>query len=94
MRVSRRWITWAHEPPAESGVEASVKLCELAEGPGRGPVEVSDPDLVRELVSVAECYRRPSPGDALWDMGPWWRSQPAKVIDAGRQALRNLQEPR
>lgn len=88
MRVSRKWIEWAHVPPAESGVEASLRLCELADAPGRGAVEVTDLDLVRELVDVAETYCRPARGDALWDMGPWWCAQPRKVIDEGRRVLR------
>ncbi len=90
MKVSRKWIEWAHTPPAESSVEASVKLCELADGPGQGSVEVEDPELLKELVSVAECYRNPSSGDSLYDMGPWWRGQPRKIISEGRAALRSL----
>ncbi len=94
MKVSRKWIEWAHTPPAESGVEASVKLCELVEGGLRSAVvEVNDPELVRELVSVAECYQRPVPGDSLYDMGPWWRGQPRKVITEGRAQLRAQQTP-
>lgn len=92
MKVSRRWIEWAHTPPAEDGVEPSVKLCELAEQPGTGSVEVNDQALIAELVSVAECYGRPTIGDSLYDMGPWWRSQPRKVITEGRAALRALQQ--
>lgn len=90
MKVSRRWIEWAHEPAAESGVEASAKLCELADEPGTGSIEVSDPVLITELVSVAECYRNPSPGDSLYEMGPWWRGQPKKIITEGRAALRAI----
>jgi hypothetical protein len=88
MKVSRRWIEWAHEPPAESGVEASARLCELAEAPGTGNIEVTDPALLKELVSVAECYRSPTSGDALYDMGP----QPGRIITEGRAALRALQQ--
>ena len=93
MKVSRRWIAWAHTPPAESSVEASVELCVLADGPGQGSVEITDPELLTELVSVAECYRNPSSGDSLYDMGPWWRGQPRKIITEGRAALRSLQQP-
>lgn len=90
MKVSRKWVEWAHTPPAESGNEASARLCELAEQKGRGAIEVTDPALIEELVSVAECYRKPVSGDALFDMGPWWRGQPRKVIEAGRSALRMI----
>lgn len=92
MRVSRKWIVWAHEPPAESGGEASLALCELAEGPGgTGSVEVNDPALIAELVSVAECYRSPRSGDTLYEMGLWWRGQPKKIIAEGQAALRQIQ---
>ncbi len=87
MKVSRKWITWAHEPAAESGVAASEALCKLAEGPGSGAIEITDRELIAELVSVAECYRNPTLGDALFDMGPWWRAQPRKIITEGRKAL-------
>ena len=92
MRVSRKWIEWAHTPPAESGVEASEKLCELADDGTRNAfVEVTDPALVKEIVSVAECYQRPVAGDSLYEMGPWWRNQPRKVITEGRALLRAKQ---
>lgn len=90
MKVSCKWIEWAHQPPAESGVEQSVRLCELAEGTKARSVDVTQADLLRELVSVAECYRRPTRGDGLYEMGPWWRSQPRKIIEEGRAALRAL----
>ena len=90
MKVSRKWIVWAHEPPAESGVKESAELCTLAETPGKGLVEVSDPALIAELVSVAECYRNPRAGDSLYEMGPWWCGQPRKIIEEGRAALRVL----
>ena len=93
MRVSRKWVEWAHTPPAEDGVEPSVKLCDLAERPGKGGVEVNDPALIAELVSVAECYRNAMPGDSLYDMGPWWRCQPKKIITEGRAALRAMSPP-
>jgi hypothetical protein len=91
MKVSRKWIEWAHTPPAESSVEASVRPCELAESPGTGRVEITDTVLLEELVSVAACYRNPTSGDALFEMGPWWRGQPAKIVVAGCAALRSLQ---
>lgn len=92
MKVSRKWIEWAHRPPAESGVEASLALCELTEAPGIGSIEVTAPELLNERVSVAECYRNPTAGDSLYDMGPWWRGQPGKIIAEGRVALRALHQ--
>ena len=94
MKVSRKWILWAHTPPAESDVAESVRLCDMAEQSGRGAIEITDPALVAELISVAECYRNPKAGDALFDMGPWWRGQPRKVIEAGRAALRAAEKAR
>lgn len=91
MQVSRKWIDWAHTPPAESGIEPSARLCEMAAQPGRGNIEVDDVELIQELVSVAECYGQPASGDSLYEMGPWWRGQPKKVIAAGRAALRARQ---
>ena len=93
MKVSRKWIEWAHTPPAESDNEPSKKLCDMAEGPGAGSIDVDDPELIAELVSVAECYRNPRSGDSLYDMGPWWRGQPRKIITEGRPALRAIQQP-
>lgn len=92
MKVSRKWIEWAHTPPSEDGIEPSAKLCEMAEAPGTGAIEVSDEELLKELVSVAECYGSPRSGDTLYEMGPWWRSQPRKIITEGRAALRALQQ--
>lgn len=88
MKVSRKWLLWAHTPGAESDQPLAYRLCELAEAPGRGSVEVTEPELIAEIVDVAECYRNPSPGDALYDMGPWWMGYPRKVIKAGKAALR------
>lgn len=91
MKVSRKWIIWAHEPVAESGGEESLRLCELAEAPGKASIEITDPNLLKELVSVAECYRNPRAGDSLFEMGPWWCGQPKKIIEGGRAALRAAQ---
>lgn len=87
MKVSRKWIDWAHGPGAEDGQPLATQLCDLAQGPGRGAIDITSPELLRELVSVAEIYRHPVPGVTLYDMGPWWMGQPAKVIAAGRRAL-------
>jgi hypothetical protein len=91
MRVSRKWLEWAHGPGAEDGQPLATRLCELANTPGNGAVDVTDPALIAEVVDVAECYRNPSLGDALYDRGPWWRSQPSKIIASGKAELRALE---
>ena len=53
-----------------------------------GAVFISDPAWIVELVDVAERYRNPCAGDALYDMGPWWMGQPRRIISEGRAALR------
>lgn len=88
MKVSRKWLLWAHTPGAESGQPLALQLCDLAEAPGRGAVEIEAPSLIAEIIDVAECYKNPSCGDALYDMGPWWMGYPRKVINAGKAALR------
>ena len=88
MKVSRRWIEWAHGPAhgpgAEDGQPLAMSLCELASGPGVGAISVSDPALIAGLVDVAELYVNPCRGDALHDMGPWWMGQPRRIISEGR----------
>ena len=54
MKVSRRWIEWAHGPGADDGQPLAVALCDLASSPGTGSVTVTDPVLIGELVDVAE----------------------------------------
>jgi hypothetical protein len=85
MKVSRKWIQWAHEPPAESGVGLSERLCQLAEAPGRGRIEITDPALLAELLDVAECYGSDS---ATEDMGPWWIGEQRRVVREARKELR------
>ena len=87
MKVSRRWIEWAHGPGAEDGQPLAMSLCDLAGAPGAGSIEVADPVLITEPVDVAELYVSPCRGDALHDMGPWWMGQPRKVISEGRAEL-------
>ena len=53
MKVSRRWIEWAHGPGAEDGQPLAMSLCDLASAPGAGSIEVADPALIVELVDVA-----------------------------------------
>lgn len=90
MKVSRKWIDWAHGAAAEDGQPLAVRLCDLANAPGKGNLEITDPVLIAEIVDVAELYENPSYGDALYDMGLWWRGQPRKIITAGRAELRAL----
>jgi hypothetical protein len=87
MRVSRKWIEWAHVAEAEMAEKypASAALMELAVGPGKGSVEVTDPALLRELLAVAECY---GPGSATDEMGPWWKAERNRVVREARAALR------
>ena len=87
MKVSRRWIEWAHGPGAEDGQRLALGLCDLASAPGAGSISVSDPALVAELVDVAELYVNPCRGDALHDMGPRWMGQPRRIISQGRAEL-------
>ena len=88
MRVSRRWILWAHGPCADSGAEkfpTSTRLVELAEAPpGKGSIEITDPGLLRELLDVAELYGR---GSATEDMGPWWIGEQRRVVREAREAI-------
>jgi hypothetical protein len=87
MKVSRRWIEWAHGPGAEDGQPLAMSLCDLASAPGAGSIEIADPTLIAELVDVAGLYVNPRRGDALHDMGLWWMGQPRRVISEGRAAL-------
>lgn len=87
MKVSRRWIEWAHGPGAEDGQPLAMRLCDLAGAPGAGAIEVADPALIAELVDVAGLYVNPCRGDALHDMGPWWMGQPRRVISEGMAEL-------
>lgn len=88
MKVSRRWIEWAHGPGAEDGQPLATSLCDLASAPGAGSIEVADLALIAELVDVAGLYVNPCRGDALHDMGPWWMGQPRRIISEGRASLR------
>lgn len=74
----------------------SCEICPVAAAVGLGGapaampvscVEIKEVALIAEVVSVAELYSKPAPGDALCDMGPWW-GQPARLIRDGRIELR------
>lgn len=94
LKVSRKWIDFAHEPGAESGQPLAIKLMEIAEKPGKGSVEITDPELIAEIVDVAELYVDSTPGDAVYDMGIWWRGQPRKIIEAGKAELNRIEKGR
>ena len=85
MKVSRRWIEWAHGPGAEDGQSLAMSLCDLAGAPGADSIEVADP----VLVDVAGLYVNSCRGDALHDMGPWWMGQPRRIVSEGRTSLRS-----
>ena len=55
MKVSRKWIDWAHGPGAEDGQSLAMTLCDLASSPGTGAVCVTDPALIAELVESLSC---------------------------------------
>lgn len=54
LRVSSRWVEWAHAPGAESGQALAIELCELITK--RDYVLIERADLVREVLDVAELY--------------------------------------
>ena len=87
MKVSRRWIEWAHVPGADVGQPLAMVLCDLASSPGTGTVSVTDPALIAERVDVAELYVNPRRGDALYDMGPWWMGQLRQIISQVKAEL-------
>lgn len=53
MKVSRKWIEWAHGPGAEDGQPLAMRLCDLAGAPGAGSIRVAEHyfDLYRGLAS-------------------------------------------
>ena len=69
MKVSRRWIEWAHGPGAEDGQPLEISLCDLASAPSAGAIEIAGPALIAELVDAAGLYMSPCRGDALHDVG-------------------------
>ena len=70
MKVSRRWIEWAHGPGAEDGQPLAMSLCDLASAPGAGSIEVADVALIAELVDVAGLYVNPCRGRCTAGHGP------------------------
>jgi len=93
LRVSTAWVLWAHGPYTECtdapqkypSSWALVAKAESERSRGRRSIVVSDETLIRELLSVAECYGR---GSATDDMGPWWIGYQRKVVRGCRGILR------
>ena len=52
MKVSRRWIEWAHGPGAEDGQPLAMGLCDLASAPGAGSIQVAGQASIAELTDV------------------------------------------
>lgn len=77
-QVSADWIDYAHGPGAESGQPLATTLVNL---PGR-TVKISDPALVREIVSVAELYT------GCRDDDPTISRRAASIIKRARAWLR------
>ena len=94
MKISRKWIEWAHGPGADEDQPLAVKLWDLAQTPGKGAVQIEDPELIAEVVSVAELYSYCRSGDTLFEMGPWWKGQPRKLINEGRAEIRAMANER
>lgn len=89
MKVSRRWIQWAHGPGAEDGQSLACELVQLAQS-ARRPIRltITEPHLIAELISVAELYCPAGRHDVLREMGPWWMGEAARIIREGRLALK------
>jgi hypothetical protein len=85
MKVSQEWIDYAHTPPAESGNASSKALCDKVTG-YTGSVDVTEPELIRELMSVAQLYEYGSHVNEP-DQPLWWRAYPKKLIARCRAAL-------
>jgi len=62
-RVSCQWILYAHQPGAEGGQSAATELCDLITERNYVLVPANRPDLVREVISVAELYSTCYRGD-------------------------------
>jgi hypothetical protein len=70
---------------AERLVPSSMRLLALAAEPGRGRIEITELELLHELLSVADCY---GSGSVTDEMGPWWRGDQARVVRESQAELR------
>lgn len=63
-RVSADYIDWAHGPGAESEQPLAMRICATEVHPAPSPYMLfDDPQLVREIASVAELYCNHERGD-------------------------------
>lgn len=83
-RVNEQWLDYAHGPGAEDGQPLATRLTDLPVK--AGVVQVSDPELVEEIVSVAGLYTGDS--SVQDDDRLWFRMYPAKVIKRGKAWLK------
>jgi hypothetical protein len=83
LRVSAEWIEYAHGPGSEDGQPLATQLCDLLSP--ASAVMVDDPDLVAEIVSVAELYT--SDTHVQEDDRLWFRGYPKNIIRRGRAWL-------
>lgn len=87
--VSADWIYYAHNPGAESGQPIAAELCELS-GKRTVRVPVERPDLIREIVSVAELYAIDQRGGDEEDRR--YARRAAQVVKRGRAWLARLSQ--
>ena len=62
-RVSARWIDYAHGPGADDRQPLALELCDLPVKGGQVEIPADRLDLVKEIMSVANCYFGGMPGD-------------------------------
>jgi hypothetical protein len=87
-RVHAEWIYYAHFPGSEDEQPLACRLIELHDAaPAGAPVLISDPELVREVIDVAELYTCET--DVQYDDRLWWRGYPANVIRRAKKWLRD-----
>lgn len=77
LTVNAQWVYYAHNPGAEDEQPLAVRLCELITD-NDAPIKLTDVDLVREVLSVAELYDGAS--SVQDDDRLWFRVYPGKLI--------------
>ena len=86
-QVNAQWLLYAHGPGAEDGQPLATRLCDLLDLPNSGKVILlSSPELVVEIIDVAELYTNGS--NVQDDERLWFRSYPKNVIKRGKAWLR------